>query len=771
MFWIIILTASLLSAQSGTRARFSADEYTKKTDEDKVILTGKVNIVKNNTILKADCVELDTKTEDFKATGKVSYVGDRLKITGTEIDGDLNSPKGFIKDGKIVSGIDVFEGREIHRLTKADFTLKEGRYTSCANTPPDWRMYGNDIDITTEEYAHLTDVVIEVFGVPTVYMPYLVLPVKSKRQTGFLPPRFGFGVDGFNIHEPFFWAMTRSQDMTFTLGHYGNRGTKEGVEFRSMYAEESFTNMYYFHIDDQMFAKTVVDGQPLNVKNRYGFKMGQEFKFFENTYAKMKALYASDSNVPRDFSEEMEGRAEPSLESKLVVMTHSKNFAYTGNASFYEDMLSKNPLSSGNTQLQRLPELTVSLAKTKFSEFMFEGDVSYLNVYRSGKPFDDSNNNGYYEDGEFIRTGQRVDFYPRVSMPITSRFFRITPQVGARYDYYMLPVNGDASRAYFDFKTDLTSEISSVYKRDHDKRYRALKHIIQPIITYELVPPVKQTNHPFFNTSADSPMFDSIDKKGRASIVTYGITNRLLAKYITNFIDPKELKKKPEYKCPSCKNVESVSITKGSTEKFLGLREKLNADEEKEPEDKDEVDNFSVAQPVQWKLYQTYDFLDTTGKPFGYVHSDIEASYEWVYWLNQLFYNVYTKKTGVNNVLGLSDGTKYVELGYYVDKTTSETGNDQLKLRFGFVIWRFGTNIRFILNNNFPGTLSNKMQDKYIDLTYNPPSSCWILKLAANAPYDRPGVDVSITFNLMISGQAIGFGAQDSFWSKVGYSN
>ena len=782
MIWIILtIICGLSSAQDGSgRSRFSADEYTRRSHDNKTVLEGNVTIVNDKSLLRADSVVLDTKTEQFTAIGNVKYNSDNLDIKSAELDGSMNSPKGMIIDGRIISGKDIFEGAKINRVSRNHFLIKEGSYTSCTNNPPDWRLYGNDIDMTTGEYAHLKDVVIEAFGLPLTYIPYLVLPIKNERQTGLLPPGFGFGSDGFNINESFFWAISRSYDATFTLGHYGNRGPEEAVEFRSAFSDESASRLYYFHIEDKKFASIIYNGSPLGQKDRNGFKMDDSFKLLDDTYLKMKIAYASDANIPRDFAEQMEGRADPALESRFVLMTHTNNFAYTADASYYRDLLSKNPLESNTQQPQRLPELTINFAKTKYSIFMFDADASYLNVYRPGSFFDDTNGNNTFDGTEFIRTGQRFDIFPRVSIPVTTTALKLTPTAGVRYDYYKLPVDGNAHRSYTDFDINLTSEVSRVYQRGEDTQFRAVKHSIEPFVDYHVIPTIEQTSHPFFdnkNNNITAPMFDSIDQIGKTNLITYGITNRILLKSIKNFISPNipEIKAPPptEEECPTCAEKKAIEdeIVKPSTEQFLGLRETEQKSKKKPKETKASDDEFTVLQPVQWRLYQSYDFLNTTGQPFGYLYSDIIASHSVMSLLLSNFYNVYTKKMGTSSQLRLTGGKKYVQLGYYYDKTTPNVNSDQLQLQFGFGIWRLATNVRFILNNTLPGKFTDKIQDKYFDIIYNPPSSCWFTKLAVSAPYDKPGFNVMISFNLLISGQTIGFGADSNLLNAMNFGS
>ena len=399
---------------------------------------------------------------------------------------------------------------------------------------------------------------------------------------------------------------------------------------------------------------------------------------------------------------------------------------------------------------------------------MFEGDVSYLNIYRSGPYFDDINNNGSFDNNEFIRKGQRVDVYPRISLPIATDFIKITPQAGVRYDHYLFKEDGHANRTYADVMANISSEISRIYKRGENKQYRSIKHTIEPFVNYHIIPWVDQSDHPFFdntNGNISSPMFDSIDSIGKTNLITYGINNRIMAKYIKDFVDPNKEKEEggEEENCSSCSF--DPSMRTSSKEDFLDLRERAHKSKTNQTS-ADIEDNYAILQPLQWRLYQTYDFLDKTGKPFGYLRSDILATYEWMNILLSNFYNVYTKKLGTSSELFFGERETYLGLGYYHDKTDPSYNIDQFKLRFGFSVWRFGFNTRFILNNTIKGTLKDKIQDKYADVIYYPPSSCWFIKLAATAPYDKPGIQYNITFNLLISGQAIGFGKDDGFWSK-----
>ena len=68
---------------------------------------------------------------------------------------------------------------------------------------------------------------------PVFYTPYLLVPVKNTRQTGFLFPEFSFSENnGFGFNLPFFLNISDSADVTFYPEYLTNRGFMPGAEFR-----------------------------------------------------------------------------------------------------------------------------------------------------------------------------------------------------------------------------------------------------------------------------------------------------------------------------------------------------------------------------------------------------------------------------------------------------------------------------------------------------------------------------------------------------------
>jgi LPS-assembly protein len=131
-----------------------------------------------------------------------------------------------------------------------------------------------------------------------LWSPYLVLPVKSQRQTGFLFPKFGASTEhGYRYIQPFFWAINRSADMTLSAGRFSRRGNLAQWEGRYALSPISAGAANVF------FNKDFKAGSPR--EDRWGLKFLQRQELPFGIDEKMRFLDVSDNLYPIDFSEDM----------------------------------------------------------------------------------------------------------------------------------------------------------------------------------------------------------------------------------------------------------------------------------------------------------------------------------------------------------------------------------------------------------------------------------------------------------------------------------
>ena len=99
---------------------------------------------------------------------------------------------------------------------------------------PDWRLAGSELDLTVDGYGTLKHGRFLARDIPVLYVPYLIFPAKTTRQSGLLFPRVSYSRDknGLDVEIPFFWAVSESADATFSQRYLEKRGFKEGLEVR-----------------------------------------------------------------------------------------------------------------------------------------------------------------------------------------------------------------------------------------------------------------------------------------------------------------------------------------------------------------------------------------------------------------------------------------------------------------------------------------------------------------------------------------------------------
>jgi LPS-assembly protein len=352
-------------------------------------------------------------------------------------------------------------------------------------------------------------------GIPVLYFPWGAFPVRLERQTGFLIPSVGYSSTyGPKVKTGFYWAFAKNMDTTFYLDYLGDRGFKEGLEYRYAFARETKGQASLFFIDDQVLHK-----------NRYAFFVEHQQKLPFDFYLKGDINRVSDHQYFQDFTNrdlpETAKMAEIdtwSLRQLRSVVFGGKNwdqFSFLVNNEVFDDFTKP----SNDETVQKLPQISFyahpqSLFKTPL---FYDLASSYTNFWR--------------EKGV---EAQRGDFFPRISYPMrVLNVLKFESDVGLRetlYKSYNDPTDkyhGWKSRQTLEANAQISTEFYRVYDGETFSKISDLfkvgkwMHTIEPSIEYSYSPRVNQN---------DLPNFDEIDRIPYTNQITYGVTQRLVGK-------------------------------------------------------------------------------------------------------------------------------------------------------------------------------------------------------------------------------------------------
>lgn len=558
---IVFTSAANAQAQASLRKDgivFDADEAklsTSKGKAEKVLLKGNVQVVFQGQHLSCDSAEIDAQTKELVAEGNVVLIGPTAKIEGQKIFLNYADKTGVIYEAFLQSGQVQYSGEIIRKTGENTYEAVNGRYTSCLTCPPAWSFSGTSIKAEMGGYSYLKNPILRLAGVPVFWLPYLIVPLKSERQSGFLFPTFEFAAtSGFVVSPTFFWAMSRSQDSTWTLKNYDLRGTKTLVEHRYLLNDESRGSTNSAYLFDRV----------LNIP-RWMTRYGHSHKLPGGYTHRLNLNLASDLLYPRDFPLEMEGQhGMPALENRMSLSKNTETTHYSADASYYTNLLRSNVISSNEEATHRFPELRYGLAPRPLgkSGLLFNLDVNYLNIARDSATYDDRNADGTVtlgpngspvRDGTFdpatdvVRTGQRFDFRPRISRPIRlGEVVDLLPSVSYRETAYRFAIESQpsAERRLFSTRTSLRTRVSRVIGDSSNQDEDAYRHEIQPEITHSSIPWLQSTDHPFFGrrdvepffrggtaiNDKDSIQFDYEDRLIDQNIATFALSNRIIRK-------------------------------------------------------------------------------------------------------------------------------------------------------------------------------------------------------------------------------------------------
>jgi len=488
--------------------RIQADHITYDRNEDTYTAEGKVEIFQDNRKLTADRVTLNGKTQEAEASGNVILVQGEDVLRSQRMTVNLETNLGIIVRGTLFLKKQNFyiRGEEIERIGEETYRIRKGSFTTCNGDWPAWRFTGREIVVTLEEYATAYGTTFEIKNVPVLYSPYLIFPVKTQRQSGFMIPRATYSnLSGVEFDNAYFWAISKNMDATFYLDLATTKGIGEGLEYRYVRKQDSSGQVYAYHLRETREYREKRTDQLDRGPDRWQVDFQHDEYFDSSLFAKARVRALSDREFWRDYGQNYDDRTS---EQALSFASLTKN--WERNSLFGEARQTVDLRQEDKTTLQNYPIVNFLGVRRPLLESPF--------YYKFASAY------GYFwrEQGT---TGHQADVHPRLSLPMKWSFLEVTPEVGGRATLYSVRDGQEDTHAResWDFKTTVATEMYRVFDTGYS-RLPKLKHVIRPEVSYAYVPDTDQQLVPF----PYIPYFDPTALKTNS--VTYGVTQYLIGK-------------------------------------------------------------------------------------------------------------------------------------------------------------------------------------------------------------------------------------------------
>ncbi|MEN8190215.1 MAG: LPS assembly protein LptD [Thermodesulfobacteriota bacterium] len=501
--------------------------------------------------IKADWVAYDLNQATIRARGNISLVSDGDQLIADEATVDLNTETGQFSNATILQEArDVhLEGQTIAKTGFNTYTIDDGWVITCkleeGETPP-WSFAAKKTHITEGGYAFLKHTTFRIKDVPVMYLPWMAIPIKNKRQTGFTTAELSnsdWRGWGFNI--PFFWNISDSADITLFPEIYQNRGFMPGFEARYIVTEESKGTFTASYLKDALTDPSETDyyketGFTHTNDDRYWVRGKLDHSFGSDWISRVDLDIVSDRDFLTEFNTgytgfrqnnsrfvNMYGRGFANKTSNQRQNTAKLLKSWTG-MSLTADLLAINDVrpedlktktttdeTTGETVVETTPTPLWKLPALSFTGnqavgetgITFEWHTDYVNYWRD---------NGI--------GAHRFDIEPTLSTSIPlGPYLESRAEVGLRDTYYNISTNGDAEWEHDSsqnrFLYTAQAEIGTTLKKDFaltSDTFSMWDHTLRPYIKYDFIPKEDQE---------DLPTFDGVDRVAENNRITYGVDN------------------------------------------------------------------------------------------------------------------------------------------------------------------------------------------------------------------------------------------------------
>lgn len=511
--------------------------------------------------LSCDYLWLDDNTKEIKARGNVLLVQGSTMIQAAELHFSLTTGFGSIFYGKVSNDQYSLKGQLIRRVSENRFLTTEGEYTTCKDCAESWKLSAKNVDLTIDGYAYLDSVYVKIKDVPTVYVPYLIVPVKTKRQSGLLFPRIGLsrGNHGVIFVQPFYWAIDDHQDLTLGLGRYTGRGMRYELEHRYQSFDGSGGQLNVFHTRDRKF-RDILSKQGIEESGaRTAIKANNRWTVGSHLQLRWRIFETLDREYPLDFPEDILGRQLPSLESNAVVSTPFDDFFVSVEARRYRNLLYDRPVGFDGGTVQALPTAHFGVKPIQIAGPLLGSFYGRFDRFtRHNGAFHDENANGVFDvtggARDFIREADRFILQPELSAPFRlGNFLSVGPSLTyneLRYNFAVPLAGGEVpntSTRYIQARLELSATMERIYEYN-SQRVSRIKHQLTPFLTFSNIPWISKGDqgHPFnggqtSQIESNAGLFDQFDRvpytnntdflrHPQGKSIYYGFTSRLIRK-------------------------------------------------------------------------------------------------------------------------------------------------------------------------------------------------------------------------------------------------
>lgn len=480
------------SSSSGQPISLQADQLNFEQASQTYRASGQVELRQGEVRLQSDHLVWEAEKNLAHASGDVRVTDPSGTMRASAADYQLQAGVGRLEQAKVFLRQQNFHlgGEVIEKLGEETYRVSNGSFTTCDSEVPSWKFASSRVDVTLGRYARARNVVFYLKDLPVLYLPYMIFPVKTERESGLLTPRTGYSRNrGAELSLAYYQVLDVNMDATLYVDYLSELGVGKGLEYRYLLGGDNQGQVLGYHVGG-------IEGERDHMAldwTHLGTLPGQVRLSADVEYVNNRDYFAEFGEVAEEYNKDK-------TESVVAASRSWNKTSLTGQLKYLKDLTQNN-----DQTLQRLPELRLTSVRQRLGESSFYAG------------FDSSATYFWRRKGN---TGERLNLRPTLSgVFLPGDWLEVVPNLGYRQRLYWTD-EGEASQGQVDFSTRFSSRFARVYQLESGS-LRKLRHSIEPDLLYSYRPEVDQD---------DLPPFDALDNIPSANSLSLGVSNRLVGR-------------------------------------------------------------------------------------------------------------------------------------------------------------------------------------------------------------------------------------------------
>lgn len=396
----------------GDKISVFSDKAYRKNNGRYFEAVGNVVIISQKDTLYGEVASLDQDTMTVKIEGNVRFITKDLTLYGSKLDYNITTGAAHIKNARIVTTDFNLVATDLIRVNENEYIAKEAEFTTCKDCVESWAIYGNFIKVNVGKYVEVKHGLFKIKGVDVIYVPYIVFPILSDRETGILVPRISSRTgEGLSFEQPFFWAIDDHKDATISPTFWAKRGYGGDLQYRQRFSEMSWMEFNTRTLNDTIYEPGKRNNDESGENFFRYFTDFESHQFWSpNLNSHIRYTGVRDLDMVGEFTQYSDPRV---ISSDLGLHTFGNwrqdLYSFSAEANYRRNQLFDDPVKFDSGYVQVLPRVTFNTipysfvqSKTPFFQHLAVGTDSSFTRFRQVTP----------EEGDFLRNADRLSLQP-----------------------------------------------------------------------------------------------------------------------------------------------------------------------------------------------------------------------------------------------------------------------------------------------------------------------------------------------------------------------